>query len=705
MHTVAAFVASIVTFVSGLFGSPLLASNSTVNVPAAQPAAVAAAQTEIIGDPFNDPDAVSAVVAAIPATAPAPMFSPPPAQTVINQPVIERIIERIVPQGGAMSAQTLAAILADFEQSISSRIAALNPPKAAISEQVAAPGNSAGYYFAPASQRIDQITNTAINTPTITGGAISGASSVGAASGSFDALSAGTLNLSGALTGTDATFSGVLTAGTLNVAGVSSGGAITGPYFTATSTTATSTFAGGFTAANNGFSILQNGNVGIGTAVPTAALMLVGDTNVARSIEVHNEYAVGLWMYTHSDQWFRGPSVALFKSRGTQANPTAVQAGDILGYYQFWGHNGTTYVNGPVMESVAAQNWSSGAAGSHLDFYTVVNGTNGVHNFVMRIAESGRVGIGTMTPTAQLSTTGTVRFAGLGSGGANLVTDSLGNVTVSSDERLKDKQGDFTRGLAAINSMSPVLYKWRPETGLDTQSTYAGFFAQDVQAAIPEAVSQDSRGYLTLADRPILAALVNAVKELAQRISDLASNVTTRELVADNGRFHNEICVDKSDGTPVCVTGNQLAAVLAATGQTAGSSSANATMGASHAPAIELNGNASSTIELGDTYNDLGARIVAPESDLNLGLTTILDGATTTQVSIDTSVPGTHEILYTVTSPTTGLTGSIMRTVIVSPATQSSEPPANDNPFNAAPANDNVSTSNLLNTEPAAVNL
>ena len=94
--------------------------------------------------------------------------------------------------------------------------------------------------------------------------------------------------------------------------------------------------------------------------------------------------------------------------------------------------------------------------------------TIGSSQFVVQQG-SGNVGIGTTTPTAQFTTTASVRFAGLGSGGANLVTDSLGNVTVSSDERLKDKQGDFTRGLDAINAISPVLYKWRPETGYDTQ--------------------------------------------------------------------------------------------------------------------------------------------------------------------------------------------------------------------------------------------
>jgi hypothetical protein len=74
-----------------------------------------------------------------------------------------------------------------------------------------------------------------------------------------------------------------------------------------------------------------------------------------------------------------------------------------------------------------------------------------------------------------------------------------------------------------------------------------------------------------------------------------------------------------------------------------------------------LNGNASSALDIGDAYNALGARIVAPTSDLNRGLVIVLDGATTTAASIDTSKPGEHTIIYTVTSPTTGLPASIMR--------------------------------------------
>ncbi|MES2622897.1 MAG: tail fiber domain-containing protein [Patescibacteria group bacterium] len=159
---------------------------------------------------------------------------------------------------------------------------------------------------------------------------------------------------------------------------------------------------------------------------------------------------------------------------------------------------------------------------------------------------NGFVGIGTTTPTANLTASGTIRFSSLVGGGANLVVDSLGNVTVSSDERLKDIKGMFTTGLDKILALNPISYKWKPETGYDTTNTYAGFSAQNVQSAIPEAVGTDNRGFLTLADRPILAALVNAVKELAVKIGNMSNKVQTKELCLDD----------------VCITKDQLRTIL-----------------------------------------------------------------------------------------------------------------------------------------------
>jgi hypothetical protein len=38
--------------------------------------------------------------------------------------------------------------------------------------------------------------------------------------------------------------------------------------------------------------------------------------------------------------------------------------------------------------------------------------------------------------------------------------------------------------------------------------------------------------------------------------------------------------------------------------------------------------------------------ITGPQADLNLGIITLLDGATTTQLTLDTSMPGQHSIEY-----------------------------------------------------------
>ena len=70
---------------------------------------------------------------------------------------------------------------------------------------------------------------------------------------------------------------------------------------------------------------------------------------------------------------------------------------------------------------------------------------------------------------------------------------------------------------------------------------------------------------------------------------------------------------------------------------------------------------------MGTTYSDLGAVITAPAADTNLGIDASVDGATSTpvaMVSLDTSAPGTHAVVYSVTDQN-GLVGTATRTVIV----------------------------------------
>ncbi|MFA6297122.1 MAG: tail fiber domain-containing protein, partial [Candidatus Paceibacterota bacterium] len=107
-----------------------------------------------------------------------------------------------------------------------------------------------------------------------------------------------------------------------------------------------------------------------------------------------------------------------------------------------------------------------------------------------------------------------------------------------------------------IEKINPIIYKWKSETGYDTLNNYAGFSAQNVQSAIPEAVGTSSSGFLNLADRPILAAVVNAVKEVGASLKNLIANTIT----ATVGHFgtvkiDNGIEIkDHSTGEIYCVT-------------------------------------------------------------------------------------------------------------------------------------------------------
>jgi hypothetical protein len=169
----------------------------------------------------------------------------------------------------------------------------------------------------------------------------------------------------------------------------------------------------------------------------------------------------------------------------------------------------------------------------------------------------GSLGIGTSTPSAQLTTTGSVRFATFGAGGVQ--TDANGNLLVSSDERLKYIDTTYSRGLDAVLGLSPIIYHWRPETGFDTENAYTGFSAQNVQEYIPEAVGESRDGFLTLSDRPIVAAIVNAIKELNAKIDALSTGVVSQlgSVISVDRANVQEVCWDD-----VCVTKEQIQQLL-----------------------------------------------------------------------------------------------------------------------------------------------
>ena len=72
-------------------------------------------------------------------------------------------------------------------------------------------------------------------------------------------------------------------------------------------------------------------------------------------------------------------------------------------------------------------------------------------------------------------------------------------------------------------------------------------------------------------------------------------------------------------------------------------------------------------IQVGTTYNDLGATITGPQADLNLGIQTFVNGAPASPVQIDTSDAATDTIDYVATDQD-GRTSTTTRTVFIEPA-------------------------------------
>jgi hypothetical protein len=133
-------------------------------------------------------------------------------------------------------------------------------------------------------------------------------------------------------------------------------------------------------------SILSAGSIGIGgpttpAAAPTSIIYIVGDVNGAwnDAIEVHTPYASGATFYTHtSSAAFRAPTINLRRSRGTQAAPTAVVSGDVIGYpASVFGYNGSSYVQTGLIEYLASENYGA-SSGSDLAFNYTSKGTTGI---------------------------------------------------------------------------------------------------------------------------------------------------------------------------------------------------------------------------------------------------------------------------------------------------------------------------------------
>jgi len=113
------------------------------------------------------------------------------------------------------------------------------------------------------------------------------------------------------------------------------------------------------------------------------------------------------------------------------------------------------------------------------------------------------------------------------------VEEANRTIGATSDYRLKENDIVMSDGLTKINRLRPITFNWKDNPSV----TRSGFFAHEVQAIIPEAVSGkkdavEANGEIdpqTLDDSKIVPTLVAAIQELSAKILSLETRLKSLE--------------------------------------------------------------------------------------------------------------------------------------------------------------------------------
>jgi hypothetical protein len=322
------------------------------------------------------------------------------------------------------------------------------------------------------------------------------------------------------------------------------------------------------TARSNAFTVLKNGNTGIGTHTPSQKLHIKGSAagNAVLYIEPnkwnaagdygeirfgdHNHYIRGEYSkgmtFNDADKFVftggnvgigtsspaakldvsasQGPNIIIRDSDGGAGRPGIqfinndihfIGADDtnneVFGFYSQYGST-RTYAARLNIHGPASANWGKYIGLTH-------DGNNGRIDtdagYLVIDPAGNRVGVETDAPTQSLDVNGNARFRSIASdayyGVLNRKSDGT-LTTATSDIRLKENIENLNNSLEKVMQLRGVSFTWKtnPEYG-----TRIGFIAQEFEKVIPELVfTNEVDGYKGINYAEVTAVLVEAIKEL-----------------------------------------------------------------------------------------------------------------------------------------------------------------------------------------------
>ena len=93
----------------------------------------------------------------------------------------------------------------------------------------------------------------------------------------------------------------------------------------------------------------------------------------------------------------------------------------------------------------------------------------------------------------------------------------------SSDRRLKNVGEKYTAGLAELKQLDFFHFTFKKDA---EKTPHVGVMAQDLQKVFPDAVTKGDDGYLRIRWEDMFYAVINAVKELDNKITEIVNNIT-----------------------------------------------------------------------------------------------------------------------------------------------------------------------------------
>ena len=102
-------------------------------------------------------------------------------------------------------------------------------------------------------------------------------------------------------------------------------------------------------------------------------------------------------------------------------------------------------------------------------------------------------------------------------------SNNLKPTTNFSDRRLKNVGEKYTAGLAELKKLNFFHYTFKKD---ENKTPHVGVMAQDLQKVFPDAVTKGEDGYLQIRFEDMFYAVINAVKELDNKITEIVQNIT-----------------------------------------------------------------------------------------------------------------------------------------------------------------------------------